>query len=69
MIDAKLSGIYLPYTRANLVRLGMPEKQEINFVDVSDHMRFKYLISVDGWTAAWMRPNWIMASNSLLIKQ
>jgi hypothetical protein len=44
MIDAKLSGIYLPYTRGNLVRLGMPEKQEISFVDVTDHMRF----TIDG---------------------
>jgi len=47
----------------------MPEKKQSSFVDVADHMRYKYLMSVDGWTAAWLRPNWIMASNSLLIKQ
>lgn len=69
VVDARLSGIYLPYTRAALTKLGMPEMQEISFVDVVDHIRYKYLISVDGWTAAWMRPNWIMASNSVLIKQ
>lgn len=32
-------------------------------------MKYKYLISVDGWTAAWFRPEWIMTSNSLFVKQ
>jgi hypothetical protein len=38
-------------------------------VSVKNHVRFKYLASLDGWTAAWLRPCWIMASNSLLLKQ
>ncbi len=34
-----------------------------------DHLKYKYLISVDGNTCAWMRVPWIMASNSVLVKQ
>jgi hypothetical protein len=33
------------------------------------HLKYKYLISVDGNTCAWMRVPWIMLSNSLLLKQ
>lgn len=32
-------------------------------------MKYKYLISIDGWTCAWVRPCWILASNCLLLKQ
>ena len=39
------------------------------WASIADHVKFKYLISLDGWTAAWMRVPWIMATNSLLIKQ
>lgn len=38
-------------------------------VSVQDHMKYKYLISVDGWTCAWFRPQLIMSSNSVLLKQ
>jgi hypothetical protein len=38
-------------------------------VSVQDHIKYKYLISIDGWTAAWFRPQWIMSSNSLFVKQ
>ena len=33
------------------------------------HLKYKYLISIDGNGAAWLRIPWIMHSNSLLIKQ
>jgi len=36
---------------------------------ITEHVNFKYLISVDGWTAAWMRVPWILATNSVLLKQ
>lgn len=68
LIDARFNAMYEPYKR-NLIELGMPEKTEMSFVDISDHIRYKYLVSVDGWTASWLRVPWIMASNSLLIKQ
>ncbi len=32
------------------------------------HLNYKYLISLDGTNAAWGRVEWIMFSNSLLIK-
>ena len=34
-----------------------------------DHLKNKYLLSVDGWTAAWGRISWILNSNSVLVKQ
>ncbi len=33
-----------------------------------EQLGYRYLVSVDGNTAAWDRPLWIMASDSLLIK-
>jgi hypothetical protein len=67
-IDAKFSEIR-EFIMKRILEMDMPEKTKTEYVDVSDHIKYKYLISVDGWTAAWLRPNWIMASNSLLIKQ
>ena len=34
----------------------------------AEALKYKYLISIDGNTAAWKRPEWIMASNSVLFK-
>lgn len=34
-----------------------------------DHMKFKYLASIDGNTCTWKRVPWIMLSNSVLLKQ
>jgi hypothetical protein len=39
------------------------------FVDPTEHLPYKYLISIDGNTASWGRVPWIMLSNSVLIKQ
>lgn len=36
-------------------------------VSISDHIEYKYLISVDGNTAAWQRVPWIMQSGSVLL--
>lgn len=38
-------------------------------VKEEEHLKYKYLISVDGNTCAWMRVPWIMLSNSVLLKQ
>lgn len=35
----------------------------------TEHLEYKYLISVDGNTAAWLRVPWILCSNSILLKQ
>ena len=39
------------------------------FETIPNHMKYKYLIVVDGWTTSWSRPEWILKSNSLLLKQ
>ena len=39
------------------------------FETIPNHMKYKYLIVVDGWTTSWGRPEWILKSNSLLLKQ
>jgi len=38
------------------------------FRGMIDALQYKYLISIDGETAAWKRPEWIMASDSVLFK-
>jgi hypothetical protein len=38
-------------------------------ISYDSHLKYKYLISIDGNGAAWLRVPWIMHSNSLLIKQ
>ena len=44
-------------------------EDKYNPTSEEDHLKFKYLISVDGNTCAWMRVPWIMLSNSVLLKQ
>ncbi len=34
-----------------------------------DHLKYKYLIAVDGNTSPWIRVPWIMLSNSVLVRQ
>lgn len=38
-------------------------------VPYDSHMKYKYLLSLDGNGAAWLRLPWILYSNSLLLKQ
>ena len=38
------------------------------FRGYNEALQYKYLISIDGETAAWKRPEWIMASQSVLVK-
>ena len=38
-------------------------------VKEKDHLIYKYLIAIDGTTCPWVRVPWIMASNSVLLKQ
>ena len=69
-IDAKLTHrdsdpSWNEYFRA----IGIDNQFVDGWASIADHVKFKYLISLDGWTAAWMRVPWIMATNSLLIKQ
>ncbi len=38
-------------------------------VKEEDHLKYKYLVAIDGNTCPWMRVPWIMLSNSVLLKQ
>lgn len=38
-------------------------------VNEIDHLKYKYLIAIDGNTCPWLRVPWIMLSNSVLVKQ
>jgi hypothetical protein len=40
-----------------------------NIKNKHEHIENKYILSVDGWTAAWGRVPWILCSNSVLVKQ
>ena len=69
-IDAMLTHhSYDPNEVARYVALGMEDLLTSKLSSITDHVKFKYLISLDGWTAAWMRVPWILSTNSLLIKQ
>ncbi len=39
------------------------------WTSVKDHMRYKYLLLVDGFTSPWPRDFWQMYSNSVILKQ
>lgn len=45
-----------------------PQDMFDRFRSLDEALWFKYLISIDGETAAWKRPEWIMASDSVLFK-
>ena len=38
-----------------------------NPISIEQHLKYKYLISLDGNTAAWQRVPWIMLSGSVLL--
>jgi len=72
LIDAKFHK-YLVISRdikglELMIMLAMLGSKGENVPEV-DHLAYKYLISIDGSTAAWKRVPWIMLSNSVLIKQ
>ncbi len=50
-----------------VLKILWPEKPKA--VKEKDHLKYKYLISLDGNTCAWQRVPWIMLSNSVLVKQ
>ena len=50
--------------------MGIPIMNYATFpIAYDSHLKYKYLLSIDGNAAAWLRIPWIMHSNSLLIKQ
>ena len=37
------------------------------FVPIHEHLKYKYLISMDGASASWQRVPWILLSDSVLL--
>ena len=44
-------------------------REKTQTIPEENHLKYKYLISIDGNTCAWRRVPWIMLSNSVLVKQ
>ena len=74
LIDAKIVGYWQFQEHTEKIQPLM-EVFDILFghdqhrVKETDHLRYKYLASIDGATCAWKRVPWIMLSNSVLLKQ
>lgn len=73
LIDAKFT-TYTNFNKYNKNKgvkniLDILWSKKPEFVSKSDHIKYKYLASVDGHTCAWLRVPWIMLSNSVLLKQ
>ena len=49
--------------------LELLSKKTHSRVNEEDHLKYKYLIAIDGNTSPWLRMPWIMLSNSVLLKQ
>ena len=73
MIDAKFSpfGEFSADESGDQLRniIATLEREPSVRTDEVEHIKYKYLISVDGNTCAWKRVPWIMLSNSVLLKQ
>ncbi len=83
LIDSKLTGFHRIVEYSNnkhsiadfLFGPGTPINEQegtlykANHVTEEDHLKYKYIMSIDGNTAAWRRVPWIMLSNSVLVKQ
>jgi len=48
---------------------GLGSRISEELVAVDEQLKHRYLPSLDGWTAAWVRVPWILSSNSILLKQ
>lgn len=72
VIDARFSD-YLLFKNDHSGKLLLNFLTELlgkaQFASYAEHIHHKYLISIDGLTAAWLRPIWIMYSNSILLMQ
>ncbi len=75
LIDAKIVeyvGIQFPNNKKgkSLKKvLELISETKLNKVNEEDHLKYKYLLSLDGNSATGMRVPWIMYSDSALIKQ
>ena len=71
LIDAKLV-LSDPFNEKNKTPLKIlidrygEENIISSIVKEEDHLLYKYLPSLDGWSSAWLRVPWILESNSIL---
>jgi hypothetical protein len=73
LLDAKFTNT-AEFTNDNsskklLSAMNILSEGSVKYVQPVDHLNNKYLISIDGNSCAWQRVPWIMASNSVLVKQ
>lgn len=69
LIDAKFSNMAQASGDDSGERFKAYFRNKIETVPPEDHLNYKYLVSIDGNTSAWMRVPWILLSNSVLFKQ
>ncbi len=70
MIDAKFSyRINAKQGKKMAESIDILFNQDYQRASEEEHLKYKYLISIDGNTCAWLRVPWIMLSNSVLLKQ
>lgn len=56
--------VFKDYCKDNLSQIMFPSR-----IEIAQQLQFKYIYSIDGNTAGWDRPVWVMLSNSILFKQ
>ncbi len=69
LIDAKFASYHRRVFTKNSKKIMTLIKDDLQTAEEVDHLKYKYLISIDGNTCAWRRVPWILLSNSLLVKQ
>lgn len=70
LLDAKFTGVTQP---PYLSEEGVEEMISTNnlltsFTSIDEHLKYRYLIDIDGNSCSYSRPYWILLSNSLLLK-
>lgn len=69
LIDAKFSSYHRVVFRENSKKIMNLIEDDLQKAKETDHLKYKYLMSIDGNTCAWRRVPWILLSNSALVKQ
>ena len=69
-LDAYHTSEFLNFNKSLLLSSEeIDQARHTEYTSVEEHIRYKYLLDVDGWTSTWDRIVWILRSNSLLLKQ
>ena len=41
---------------------------KVRRVGRDEHFKYRFILTADGYTAGWKRPQWVLYSNSILFK-